>query len=74
VTSPDVQKNRAEARSIMQKLVWARHLPVIVSTRDISYYRIRRVILIDQLKEVYLDGVLDTVDTTNWYPKIMRQD
>ena len=32
------------------------------------------MILIDQLKEVYIDGVLDTVDTTNWYPKIMRKD
>ena len=23
---------------------------------------------------MYIDGVLDTVDTTNWYPKIMRKD
>jgi peptide/nickel transport system substrate-binding protein len=26
------------------------------------------------LKEIYLDGVLDPVDTTNWYPKVMRKD
>ena len=73
---PDVQKNRAEARSIMQKLGYGpdKRLPVNVSTRDISYYRDPAVILIDQLKEVYIDGVLDTVDTTNWYPKIMRKD
>jgi len=30
--------------------------------------------LIDQLKEVYIDGVLETVDTTQWYPKIMCRD
>jgi ABC-type transport system substrate-binding protein len=73
---PDEQKNRAEARSIMQKLGYGpdKRLPVTVSTRDISYYRDPAVILIDQLKEVYIDGVLDTVDTTNWYPKIMRKD
>jgi peptide/nickel transport system substrate-binding protein len=73
---PDVQKNRAEARSIMQKLGYGtdKRLPVNVSTRDISYYRDPAVILIDQLKEVYIDGMLDTVDTTNWYPKIMRKD
>jgi peptide/nickel transport system substrate-binding protein len=32
------------------------------------------VILIDQLKEVYIDGELETIDTTNWFPKIMRKD
>jgi peptide/nickel transport system substrate-binding protein len=32
------------------------------------------VILIDQLKEVFIDGELETVDTTNWYPKLMHKD
>jgi peptide/nickel transport system substrate-binding protein len=32
------------------------------------------VILIDQLKEIYIDGELEVVDTTNWFPKIMRRD
>jgi len=32
------------------------------------------VILIDQLKEVYIDGELETIDTTNWLPKVMRKD
>ena len=32
------------------------------------------MILIDQLKQIYMDGVLDPVDTTQWYPKIMRKD
>ena len=33
-----------------------------------------RSILIDQLKEVYIDGELETIDTTNWLPKVMRKD
>src|SRR5207245_5087040 len=32
------------------------------------------VIRIEPLKEIYIDGVLDTVDTTQWYPRILRKD
>jgi len=32
------------------------------------------VILIDQLKDVYIDGELETIDTTNWFPKVTRKD
>ena len=73
---PDVAKNRTEARNIMQKLGYGpdKRLPVTVSTRNIPPYRDPAVILIDQLKEIYIDGVLDPVDTTQWYPKIMRKD
>lgn len=51
-----------------------KRVAVTVSTRNVAGYRDPAVILIDQLKEVYIDGVLDTVDTTQWYPKIMRKD
>ena len=73
---PAVQKNRAKAREIMQRLGYGaeKRLPVTVSTRDVSYYRDPAVILIDQLKEIYMDGELEPVDTTNWYPKVMRKD
>ena len=74
--TPDVEKNRTEAREIMQKLGYGpdKRLPVTVSTRDVSYYRDPAVILIDQLKQIYMDGQLEPVDTTNWYPKVMRKD
>ena len=73
---PDVAKNRSEARKIMQKLGYGpdKRLPVTVSTRNLPPYRDPAVILIDQLKEIYIDGVLDPVDTTQWYPRIMRKD
>ena len=32
------------------------------------------MILIDQLKEIYVDGELDTIDSTIWLPKVMRKD
>src|SRR6516164_6589299 len=28
----------------------------------------------EQLKEIYIDGELDTVDSTIWLPKVMRKD
>src|SRR6516165_8945029 len=73
---PDVEKSRAEARKIVQKLGYGpdKHLAVTVSTRNLAGYRDPAVILIDQLKQIYMDAVLDPVDTTQWYPKIMRKD
>jgi peptide/nickel transport system substrate-binding protein len=49
-------------------------LKIKVSTRNTPFYRDPAVILIDQLKEVYIDGELEMIDTTNWYPKVMRKD
>jgi peptide/nickel transport system substrate-binding protein len=72
----DVAKNRAEAREIMQKLGYQddHRLKIKVSTRDTPNYRDPAVILIDQLKDVYIDGELETIDTTNWFPKVTRKD
>jgi peptide/nickel transport system substrate-binding protein len=72
----DVEKSRAEARTLMEKLGYGpdKHLAVTVSTRNIAPYRDPAVILIDQLKQIYMDGVLDPLDTTQWYPKLMRKD
>jgi len=73
---PDVEKNRAQARQIMQTLGYGsdNHLKIKVTARDIPYYRDPAVILIDQLKEVYIDGELEPVDTTNFFPKMLRRD
>ena len=73
--SPDVEKNRAEARKIMEKLGYSpdKRLPVKVSTRGIVYYRDPAILLIDQLKHIHMDGELKTIDAVNWYPKVMRK-
>jgi peptide/nickel transport system substrate-binding protein len=73
---PDVQKNREEARHIMGRLGYGpdKPLKVKVSTRDVPPYRDPAVILIDQLKQIWIDGELETVDTVNWYPKAIRGD
>ena len=73
---PDVAKSRAEARKIMEKLGYGpnRHLAATVSTRNVAPYRDPAVILIDQLKEVYIDADLNPIDTTQWYPTLSRKD
>src|SRR5205823_14619402 len=74
--APDVQKNRSEARQLMRKLGYgpANRVKIKLSVRDLPFLRDPAVILIDQLKEVYIDGELETIDTTNWLPKVMRKD
>lgn len=73
---PDVAKNRSEARNIMNKYGYGpnNRLKLKVSTRDIAPYRDPAVILIDQLRSIYIDADLETVDTTVWYPKVIRKD
>src|SRR5438552_9104014 len=73
---PDVNANRHEARKLMQKAGYGpdKHLAVKVSTRNIPIYRDPAVILIDQLKSIYIDGELDVVDTAQWFPKVARKD
>jgi peptide/nickel transport system substrate-binding protein len=72
----DIEKNRAEAREIMKKLGYGpdKRLAVTVTTRNVAAYRDPAVILISQLKEIYIDGTLNAIDTTQWYPTVMRKD
>ena len=73
---PDVAKNREAARAIMKSLGYGpdKHLAVKVSTRNIAAYRDPAVILIDHLKEIWIDGELDPVETSQWFSKLARKD
>jgi peptide/nickel transport system substrate-binding protein len=73
---PDVAGNRAEARKLMEKHGYGpnNRLHVQVQTRNIAQYRDPAVVLIDQLKQIYIDGELDVVETANWFPRIARKD
>ena len=72
----DVTKNRAEAREIMTRLGYGpdKRLPIKVASRNIPNYRDPAIILIDQLKAIWIDGELDPVETANWFPKVARKD
>src|SRR5260370_1379086 len=51
-----------------------RRLQLKVSPRNIPPYRDPAVLLTDQLKEVFIDGELDIVETASWFPKVQRKD
>ena len=74
--SSDVAKSREEARTIMRGLGYGpdKHLPVKLSTRNLPTYRDSATILISQLKEIWIDGELDPVETAIWQPKLIRRD
>jgi peptide/nickel transport system substrate-binding protein len=73
---PDVRSNRAQARQLMEKLGYgpSNRLKVKLTTRDLVQYRDPAVILLDQLKEIYIDAELETVETATYFPKIYRKD
>ncbi len=71
----DVHKNREEARALVRKLGSGpdNRLKIKVTTRGWSLYRDQAVLLLDQLKQIYIDGELDLVNTAQYFPKIMRK-
>ena len=73
---PDVQKNRAAARALMEKNGYGpeKRLAVKVSTRNTASYRDPAVLLLDQLKDIYIDGELEVVETGVWFAKVARKD
>jgi len=72
----DIAKNRADARAIMEKAGYGPGKPLAfnVSVRNTPPFRDPAVILIDQLRQIYMDGELENVDTANWFPKVYRKD
>jgi peptide/nickel transport system substrate-binding protein len=73
---PDVASSRAKGREIMEKLGYGpnNRLKVTVSARNVAPYRDPAVVLIDQLKQIYIDADLNPIDTTQWYPTLTRKD
>ena len=72
----DHEKARAEGRKIMAGLGYSADKPlrIKVSTRNIPTYRDQAVILIDHLKQVYIQGELEPLDTAVWYNRMARKD
>ena len=74
--NPDVKANREKARALMREAGYGpdKRLKVEVSTRNIATYRDPAVILIDHLKEIYIDGTMKTIETSNWHATVARKD
>ena len=72
----DVKKDREQARAIMKKLGYGPENPlkIKVSTRNLATYRDPAVVLIDQLKEIYISAELEPVESGAWFAKVARKD
>jgi peptide/nickel transport system substrate-binding protein len=72
----DIEKQREEGRKIMKALGYGpdKTLKIKVSTRNIPSYRDQAVILIDHLKQVYIQGELEPLDTSVWYNRLLKKD
>jgi peptide/nickel transport system substrate-binding protein len=72
----DVKAAREQARQLMQQAGYGpdKRLKVKVSTRNIATFRDPAVILIDQLKQVYVDGELEVIDTSVYYNRVFKKD
>ena len=73
---PDVAKSREKARAIMAAHGFGpnKRLKLKLSTRNLPTYRDASVILISQLKEIYIDAELQLVETAQWVPKLVRRE
>jgi peptide/nickel transport system substrate-binding protein len=74
--SKDYAGRLKEAQAIMQKLGYSAAKPIKMKlpTRNLPTYRDPAVILIEQLKKIYIESELEVVDTPQWYAKVARKD
>ncbi len=76
VSYGDVAKNREQARELMKQVGYGadKRLKIKVSTRNIPTFRDPAVILIDQLKHIWIDGELEVIDTAVYYNRVFNKN
>jgi len=72
----DVEKAREEGRALMKEAGYGpdKRLKIKVSTRNIATYKDPAVILIDQLKQIWIDAELEVIDTSVYYNRVFKKD
>ncbi len=73
---PDIDKNRAEARALMEKQGYGPEQAAVAQGLDARHRPLHRfgTALIRQLKEIYIDAELDIVETSLWFARLGRKD
>ena len=73
---PDVTKNREQAMGLMRKLGYGpdNRLKIKLLVRDNTFHKTPAILLIDQLRQVYIDSELDVVETPAFYPRLYRKE
>jgi peptide/nickel transport system substrate-binding protein len=73
---PDIKKSRAEAQNIMHSLGYGpdKRLSVKIITRNLPDFRDPAAIVSDQLKNIWIDSEIETVETANYLPRLVKSD
>jgi peptide/nickel transport system substrate-binding protein len=72
----DVEKNREQGRALMREAGYGpdKRLKLKVSTRNIAPFRDPATILLDHLKQIYIDAELEIIDTAVYYNRVFKKD
>ena len=72
----DVEKNRAEARAIMEKMGYgpSNRLRVKLATRGVALYKEPAEMLQGQLRDIYIDADVEIVETSLWFNRLNRKE
>lgn len=70
-----VETAREKARALMREAGYGpdKRLKMKVSTRDTASYRDLAVILIDQLRPIYIDGELETIESAVYFNRLYQK-
>jgi peptide/nickel transport system substrate-binding protein len=71
----DLEAAREKGRALMRELGYGpdKRLKMKVSTRNVASYRDYAVILIDQLKQIYIDGELEMIDSAVYFNRMYQK-
>ncbi len=72
----DVEKNRAEARAIMEKAGYGpnNRLRLKLATRGVALYKEPAEMLAGQLRDIYIDADVEIVETSLWFSRLNRKE
>ncbi len=71
----DVEASREKGRTLMREAGYGpdKRLKIKVSTRNVASYRDLAVILIDQLRSIYIDGELEVIDSAVYFNRMYQK-
>ena len=74
--SAEVENSREEGRRIMTALGYSKDKPlrIKVTTRSLDQYKDPAILLIDQLRHVFIEAELYVADSTVWYNVMQKKD
>ena len=73
---PDLEASREKARALMREAGYGpdKRLKMKVSTRNIASYRDLAVILVDQLKSIYIDAEVEPIDSAVYFNRLYQKN